>query len=448
MLIFLSTGVWIKSKVINILSTGNYGFKLSSTKAYKKLSTYPQPLLLLLYLYSLFVFFLVKTKKSKPVDNFIHRAKIGGKIMKFFCDKNVLNGKISIVQKAISNRTTMPSLQGILIKAKDEKITMIGSDLDLTIETEFSSNIEEEGTILVESRLFGDIIRKLPNETVKIENKDNLIQITCKRATFNLVCLNKDDYPTLTTISSADSFKICECILKDIIRNTIFSVSQEETRPVLTGILFDINEEHLNSIALDGYRLAFSSENIKSNFSIKEIIPGKTLTELNKLLTDCEEVVEMSFDRNHVLFKTKDIKVMSRLLEGDFVEYNNIIPKEFEIIFSINKNEIQECIERASLVTRDGDSNTSLVIFNIKNNSLEIKSESKLGNFSEELDIKNIKGSSLRTAFNAKYLLDVFKVMDSEDITMNFNTAVTPCIIKKLDDESNIYLILPVKISA
>ncbi len=368
--------------------------------------------------------------------------------MKIYCDKNTLNEKISIVQKAISNRTTQVSLQGILIKAYDEKITMIGSDLDLTIETEFSCEIEEEGTILVESKLFGDIIRKLPNEKIKIEDKDNLIHITCRKSTFNLICLNKDDYPTLTPISSDDNIKICECILKDLIKSTIFSVAQEETRPILTGVLFDFTENNLNLVAIDGYRLALRTENIKSNFSVKEVIPGKTLSELNKILTDCEELVEMSFDKNHILFKTNNTKISSRLLEGEFIEYNNIIPTEFETIFSINKNDIQECIERASLVTRDGDSNTSLVILNIKNNLLEISSRSKLGNFREEILIKSIKNNDLRIAFNSKYLLDIFKVIDSEDVIVNCNTAVTPCIIKGQNNEASIYLVLPVKISA
>lgn len=369
--------------------------------------------------------------------------------MKIICDKDVINEKISIVQKAISNRTTQPSLQGILLKAEDQKITMIGSDLDLTIETELNCDVIEEGTILVEAKLFGDIIRKLPNDKIKIEDRDNLIHITCRKSTFNLVCLNKDDYPSLTIISSDESIKIPESILKNLIKTTIFSVAQEETRPVLTGVLFEFNKENLNLIALDGYRLAFRAENIKSNFDVKEIIPGKTLSELNKILTDCEELVEMSFDKNHILFKTNNTKISSRLLEGEFIEYSNILPTEFEVMFSINKNEIQECIERASLVTRDGDSNTSLVIFNITNdNILEISSKSKLGNFNEELIVKNIKSNNLRIAFNSKYLLDIFKVIETEDITMNFNTAVTPCIVKGFNDDTAIYLILPVKISA
>lgn len=369
--------------------------------------------------------------------------------MKIFCNKDVLNEKISIVQKAISNRTTQVSLQGILIKAKDQKITMIGSDLDLTIETELDCHVEEEGTILVESRLFGDIIRKLPNDKIKIEDRENLIHITCRKSSFNLVCLNKDDYPSLSMITSDKNIKIEERILKNLIKTTIFSVAQEETRPVLTGVLFEFNKETLNLIALDGYRLAFKSENIRSNFNVKEIIPGKTLSELNKILTDCEELVEMSFSGNQILFKTNNTKISSRLLEGEFIEYSNIIPTEFEIIFSINKNDIQECIERASLVTRDGDSNTSLVVFNIENSILEISSRSKLGNFNEELMIQNIKTNNLKIAFNSKYLLDIFKVIETEYLTMSFNTAVTPCIIKGIDDnDTGTYLVLPVKISA
>ncbi len=368
--------------------------------------------------------------------------------MKIYCEKEKLNEKISIVQKAISNRTTQVSLQGILIKAENGKITLIGSDLDLTIETELYCEIEEEGSILVESRLFGDIVRKLPNEKIKIEDKDNIINISCRKSTFNLVSLNKNDYPALPQIASNDDIKISEKVLKNLIRSTIFSVAQEETRPVLTGVLFEFTGENLNLVALDGYRLAFRCESIQSSSKVKEVIPGKTLSELYKILTDSENIVIMSFERNRVLFKTNGTKISSRLLEGEFIEYSNIIPTDFATIYCINKNEIQGCIERASLVTRDGDSNTSLVVLNIKSDALEISSRSKLGNFNEELSTRSVKVKELKIAFNSKYLLDIFKVLDCEDIVMNFNTSVTPCIIKSIENESSAYLVLPVKIPA
>lgn len=367
--------------------------------------------------------------------------------MKFSCVKSKLQEAVNIVQKAISSKSTMPILQGILIEAKEDKIILIGSDIDLSIETTISTNVEEEGKIVVNSRLFGEIIKRLPGEEVEINTMDNnFINISCNKYNASLVCMNAEAYPKLQKIDTENIMgkaAISKKLLKNMIRSTIFAIAQDETRPIFTGVLFEINDNKLNLVALDGYRLALRSKRIESDSSINAVIPGKTLNEVSKILQDDDKNVSITFTKNQVLFDFDNTRIFSTLLQGEFIKYNSIIPEEFNLKVTVKRDEILNSIERASLIGKEGD--TNLVKFNIKDDTLLITSNSQMGNVKEELSII-LQGQPLVIAFNSKYLIDIFKIMEDEEITMELSTSVSPCVIRNKNNDDCTYLILPVRL--
>lgn len=364
--------------------------------------------------------------------------------MKFSVEKNKLQDAISNAQKAISTKTTMPILQGIYVKAMNNELTIIGSDKDLTIETKMEANVETPGSLVIDAKLFGEIIRKLPNEEVMIESiENNTIKLTCLKSTATLVHMNADDYPNLPKINENMMFTIPQGLIKNMIKGTIFSIAQDETRPILTGVLFEVKNHKLNLVALDGYRVALRSENIESDENISAVIPGKTLNEVSKILEDDDIVTNITFTPNHILFNLGHTRIISRLLEGEFIKYDSIIPKEYKLKVTVKKYDILNSIERASLMGKEG--NTNLVKFDINDETLVITSNSQLGKAREEVPII-LQGEDLKIAFNSRYLIDVFKIIDEEEVVMEFSSSISPCVIKNKQDDNCSYLLLPVRI--
>lgn len=364
--------------------------------------------------------------------------------MRFLCTKATIQDAISIAQKAVLGKSPMQILEGILIKAFNNEITLIGSDIDLSIETKVAAEIIEPGSIVVDSKLFGDIIRKLPNDIVEIKTIDNnSIEITCQKSSFTLIHMNADDFPSLPAISENMLLQVPQKTLKNMIRSTIFSVAQDETRPILTGILFEIKDRKLSLVALDGYRLALKNENVENDNTINAVIPGKTLNEIVKILEDKDLLVNITFTPNHILFNLGETKVISRLLEGEFIKYSSIIPEEFNTKVTVKREELLDCIERASLMAKDG--NTNLIRFDIADDAIVITSNSQLGKVREEQNIL-LKGSPLKIAFNSRYLIDILKTMEDEEVVMNFSSNISPCVIKNTENDNCTYLVLPVRL--
>jgi DNA polymerase-3 subunit beta len=367
----------------------------------------------------------------------------GGFYMKFICEKTKLQEAISVTQKAVTGKSAMPILQGLFIDASEGKITIIGSDIDLSIETKIDANIIEAGKVVVDARLFGDIVRKLPNSNIEISSStDNSIEIICEKTKFNLIHMNADDFPTLPSIDEDNIFSIEQKLLKNMIRGTMFAIAQEESRPILTGVLVEIKDGKINLVALDGYRLALKSELIDSDSSIRAVIPGKTLSEVVKILED-EGEVNITFTSNHILINLAETKIISRLLEGEFIKYTSIIPVEYSLKITVERNKILNCIERASLVAKEG--NTNLIKFDINDEYMVLTSNSQLGNVREELNII-LQGEPLEIAFNAKYMIDLLKIMDEEEIYMEFSSSVSPCLVKNKQNDNCTYLVLPVRL--
>lgn len=365
--------------------------------------------------------------------------------MIFICDKIKFQEAITIAQKAITGKSTMPILDGLYIEAKDNTLILIGSDKDVSIETRLDAKIIESGNAVVDAKIFGEIIRKLPNDEVKISTLENqTLQIICQKSIFDLVHMNADDFPNLAKINENMIFTIPQGLLKNMIKGTSFAIAQDETRPILQGILFEIKDSNLNLVALDGYRLALRSEFINSENTINAVIPGKTLNEVAKILEDSNNLVNITFTPNHILFNMGNTKVISRLLEGEFIKYDTLLPKDHKVLVTVNKQDFQSCIERASLVAKEGNSN--LVKFDIKDDSIVITSNSQLGKVREEVSI-DLQGEDLQIAFNSKYLIDVLKNMEGDKIELKFTSSVSPCIIKNKNNNSCEYLVLPVRVA-
>ncbi|WP_238919016.1 DNA polymerase III subunit beta [Clostridium sp. YIM B02555] len=364
--------------------------------------------------------------------------------MIFTCEKQKILEGISIVQKAITGKSTMPILEGIYIKAKGSTLTLIASDMDVSIQTVVDAAVIEEGSIVIDAKIFGEIIRKLPNSSIKIEIIENqLLKITCEKSVFDVVYMNSNEFPELPQINEQLKISVNQNILKNMIKGTSFAIAQEETRPILQGILFEVQNKTLNLVALDGYRLAIKSEFLDNDMDIEVVIPGKTLIEVSKILEDIDEIVDITFTNNHILFNLEKTKIISRLLEGKFINYNSLLPQEHKLFVNVNRQELQNAIERASLMAKDG--NTNLIRLDIQQDNLIITSNSQLGKVREEISIK-LQGEGIQIAFNSKYLLDVLKNMEQNEVVMKMTSGISPCVIEEENNENAKYLVLPVRL--
>ena len=364
--------------------------------------------------------------------------------MIIICSKQKLQEGISIVTKAITGKTTMQILEGIYLEATKDGITLIGSDMDVSIETKVEADVIKDGSIVIDAKLFSEIIRKLPNSDVKIEiTETDLIQITCEKSVFNLVFMNASDYPALPSINENLNVEVPQNLLKNMIKGTSFAIAQDEARPILQGILFEVKNKVLNLVALDGYRLAVRSELLDVDYNIEVVIPGKTLNEVSKILEDTSDIVKITFTNNHILFYVGDTKIISRLLDGKFVNYVSLLPQEYKLCVDVKKQDLQNGLERASLMAKEGNSN--LIKLDIQDDNLIITSNSQLGKVREEVTI-NLQGDELQIAFNSRYLFDVLKIMEEEDIVMEMSSSVTPCVIKGKNLKNGKYLVLPVRL--
>jgi len=364
--------------------------------------------------------------------------------MIFTCEKQKLLEGISIVQKAITGKSTMQILEGIYIKTNQTTLTLIGSDMDVSIQTSVDATILDEGSIVIDAKIFGEIIRKLPNSTIKIETIENqLIKITCEKSVFDVVYMNTNEFPELPEVNENLKISVNQNILKNMIKGTSFAIAQDETRPILQGILFEVKNKNLNLVALDGYRLAIKSEFLDTDIDMEVVIPGKTLNEVSKILEDIDDIVDITFTNNHILFNLERTKIVSRLLEGKFINYNSLLPQEHKLLVNVNRQELQNAIERASLMAKDG--NTNLIRLDLQQDNLIITSNSQLGKVREEISIK-LQGDEIQIAFNSRYLLDVLKNVEDNEVVMKMSSGISPCVIEEKNNENAKYLVLPVRL--
>ena len=369
--------------------------------------------------------------------------------MKFSCSQQVLAKAFNIVSKAVTNRTTIPILKGILLQISEDGIlTMSASDLDLTIVKKLEVDEAESGEIVVQAKLFGDIIRKLPSSTIHVAEENNNLLIRCANSEFNIVGFPADEFPNIKDNEAiTDQIIFEKDLLNDMIKKTSFAASIDESRGVITGVLIEMKEESLNMVALDGFRMAVAREKIRNAKDKNIIIPAKILNEISKILTETEMEetgVNLHLNQKKATFVFEDTKVVLRLLEGEFVRYEDILPKDSRCRVVLNKSDFMNSIERASLLAKVGKNN--LIKLDIKDHNMEITSKSEEGTVKEEVLVSK-EGDDLVIGFNSKYLADALKAIDDEQITMLFNTAISPCLIRPLTGQAYEYLVLPVRIT-
>lgn len=366
--------------------------------------------------------------------------------MKIICNQKLLANKIGIAQKAISSKTTLELLKGILLCAKGDQLTLTGYDLEIGIETYTQAEVVQEGEIVVNARLFGDIIRKLPDSFVEIEtDAENNVYINCLSSRFKIKGDSAKEFPKLPDVNENELYNIPQDLLKNMIKQTVFAISQDQTKPVLMGELLEIVDGNISLVAIDGYRLAVRScsvDNISNN--IKVIIPGKTLNDVNSLLSS-EEDVRVGFDDKNAIFMINETKIITRLLEGDFIDYKKLLPREHNSKVKLKTKDLLNSIERASLLSQSEKNN--LIKLSIRDKVMAITSNTDKGNVYEEVNLE-LEGDYLDIAFNSRYFLEGLKNIDSEEIFIEFTTNVNPCIIKPVDGVKYTYLLLPVRISS
>lgn len=367
--------------------------------------------------------------------------------MKISCSKEVLMNGINIVSKAVSTKSAMSTLQCILIESSLSEIHLIANDIELGIETVIEGNIIEAGKIALDAKLLSDIVRKLPNSEILIEtNASYQANIRCERSKFNIPGTSGDDFNYLPEVEKNKYISLSQFTLKEVIHQTIFSISDQENTKIMTGELFEVNDNILKVVSLDGHRISIRKVELKESFEgMKVIVPGKTLNEISKILTGgAEDEIRLYVTDKHILFEFENTKVVSRLLEGDFYKIDQMLSNDYETKFIINKKEFLDCIDRASLFIKESDKKP--IIMDIENANIYLKIDSSLGSMNEEIEIKK-EGKDLKIGFNPKFLMDALRVIDDEEISIYMVNAKSPCFIRN-DDNSYIYLILPVSIAS
>ncbi len=369
--------------------------------------------------------------------------------MKIVCEKDLLLKGINSVVKAASTKTTMPILEGILIQTNDNEIKLTTYDLEIGIEYVMSCNVYEQGSTVVNAIMFSEIIRKLPDTDISIFiNENNLLVIECEGSLYKLATMNAEEFPELPKIEVENSITLEQNILKNMIRKTIFAVSTEENRPIFTGCLFEIQENKLNVVSVDGFRLALKSNFLTTkvnNFSA--VIPGKTLNEVNKIISDSFDNIMIGVAKNQAVFEMENCKIVTRILDGEFLNYASVIPANWETRIRVNKNVFQNCFERISLISASSSEKEKKypVKVNIDIGKVTISCTNQTGDAKEEIYVET-EGKNLEIGFNPKYFLDCLKVIEDEEIFVDFGTSISPCVIRPVDDGEYAYMILPIKL--
>ena len=364
--------------------------------------------------------------------------------MRFICDTNELNTALSIVSRALAVRSTKPILEGILFESCDEGLRLTCTDLALGIETLLPATFSEEGRAVLPGKLLCEIISKLPGGPCDIaigERMQATIRCASVRTTIN--GFDPVEYPELPQVEG-ERFELPQNTLKDMIGRTLFAIAQDESRPILTGCLMEINASEMRVVALDGFRLALRKENVAGpSAPVSAVVGGRVLGDIAKILADTEEPVSLCFTKSHVRMNIGQTRVVARLLEGEFIRYRQILPEEWQTRVTVERAELGSAIDRASLIAREGKSN--LVCFKLDGETLEVSSNSETGDMEEKMQVIT-EGKDLTIAFNVRYITDVLKALSDDQIVMRFNSNVSPCVVCPVEGDSYLYLVLPVRV--
>ena len=363
--------------------------------------------------------------------------------MHIICDKSKLIEGMNIVMKAIPGKTTMMILECVVIEVKDNQIKLIANDLQLGIETLIDGEIKQEGSVAVGAKVFFEIIRKLPSDNVSITvDEDYHMNISCGKAKFNIMAKATDEFPYLPNIVKDKNVNISQFTLKDIIRQTVFSISDNENAKVMTGELFEIHDSELKVVSLDGHRISIRKVKLNQSYDdVSVIIPGKTLIEISKIINGgMDDDVSIFFTDKHVLFEFEDTIVLSRLIEGEYYKIDKMLSTDYETKVTVNKREMLECIDRSTLLLKESDKKP--VIIDVQDDYMKFAMNSAIGSMDEDIDASK-EGKDILIGFNPRFLMDALRVIDEDEITMYMINPKAPCFIRD-QEETYISLILPV----
>ena len=367
--------------------------------------------------------------------------------MIFHCQQNEIVNAINTGIKAISTRTTMPILECFYLEASNDELKITSNNMELGIKTTIPARVEESGTVCLNAKMLSDIIHKLPDEMIRFNINDSFMAvISCGKIKMTIGGQSGDDYPLLTEIEREKCITISSLGLKDIIRQTIFSISDNETTKVLTGEHFEVSGDELRVSACDTHRIAIRKMQLKESYdAVDVVIPGKSLIELNKILeSDAEKNVNLFVTNNTVMFEMDNTIILSRLIEAKYLNINQMISNDFETKIVVNKKKLYDCLDRATLFARESERKP--IIFNIYDERMALNMNSTIGTADDEIDIEK-EGKNLMIGFNPKFFIDVIRAIDDEEITIYMTNQKAPCYIRSNDGSYN-YLVLPVQFNA
>jgi len=365
--------------------------------------------------------------------------------MRIICDGADLADAVLKVSKGTSNKTTNPILEGIKVVAEEDFVTLSATDLELSIEKTIRGMVQIEGEMVVPGKLFCEYIKTLNNEQIELNvDEKNVLSIKYTDSVGNLQCLKANEFPQIKQLDGSEYFEIAQKDLKALINKSIYAVATEDVRPILKGVKLEVKNNMVTAVALDGYRLAVVKKNIVSSSSdITCIVPARSLNEICKLLGDEDRTIKINVGKNFLMVEIDNTKMTTRLLEGEFINYTQIIPQEFGTSIVLNKDQLLDGLERASLLSRVDRNN--LVKFNIADKVMKISSKSEIGDINENITI-SLKGNDINIAFNARYFTEALRAVNDEFLKLQFTSSVSPCIIEPNDGDEYLFLILPVRI--
>lgn len=360
------------------------------------------------------------------------------------CNKTQLSEAINNVSRAVAAKTTIEALEGILLQAADGSLKLTAYDLELGISTQIPADVKETGGIIISAKLLLDMVRRMPSERVSIACGDkNATVITGGATQFDIIGMSAEEYPELPQQGDASEVTIDGATLKSMIAQTIFSVAVTDTRPVQTGSLFEIGDGQITIVSVDGFRLAMRRERLHYPDELRFIVPAKTLSEVAKLIGEEEIGVTLYVGKKHIVFDVDGYRVISRLLEGDFLDYSNAIPDGYTSRVRIGVRSLGGCVERASLLITDRLKSPIRCIF--EPDMVKISCQTAIGRAYDEVNCQN-EGDKVEIGFNNKFLLDALKACDTDEVCLEMNGPLSPMKILPTEGESFLFLVLPVRI--
>lgn len=365
--------------------------------------------------------------------------------MKISCLRSDLQSAISNVSRAVSTKSSIPALEGVLLKAYDGNLNISGYNLEIGITTDIEATIKEEGEIVISAKLFFDIVRNLPEEILTIETDDRLIvYITCGEADYRITGISSVEYPDLPTFEQRDCINLSSKVLREMIRQTVYATSENAAKPIYTGSLYEIENSVLTIVAIDGYRMAIRRENVTSDSNTSFVVPGKTQLEILKLLGDDEEPVDIIVGQRHITFRVKNYSVISRLIEGIFLDYKKTIPQTAKTELVINTRRLTDSVERMSLM--NNERMQSPVRCKFVDDEIKFSCASAIGSAKDSLRVPII-GDQVEIGFNNRYMLDALKNTDTDEIKIILNGSVSPILIKPVQGDSFLSIVVPMRLA-